>query len=87
MDSQKTCDFCGKSNLKIQGVYKGLFDRKVGEEVVVDTSISMYRCSHCGRILCGSCSKSLGAFKKKRHILSTDYWTECPKCGSEMFNI
>jgi hypothetical protein len=87
MEAKKQCEFCGKSNLKVRGIYKGLFDRKVGEEVIVDSSVKMYRCGNCGRILCESCCKSLGSFKKKKHLFSTDYWTECPKCGSEMFNI
>jgi len=87
MDSIKECSFCKKRNLKVEGIYQGIFDKKVGEKVVIDNTIEMYRCTFCGVVLCKSCCQKQDVFKKKVGIFSTTNWTECPQCGSKMISI
>lgn len=83
-----SCRFCGKTNTKMQAIYQGFIQRKVGEEEVVDDRAGdYYRCTGCGNIMCSTCCNRQNVFKKKVGVFSTKRWSECPKCQAEMVQL
>jgi len=78
-----TCNFCSKTNTKVEGIHVGFFNKKVGEKEVVDKKALFARCIDCGRVLCKDCLSNMGGIKKTWYTTTLT----CPKCSSKMIEI
>ena len=87
------CSFCGNTNTKFEGQYAsscflGMGSTKVGERETINSSAGdFYRCVSCGRFFCQGCYNKLNVSKRKLGVFGNKYWTECPKCQSEVVKL
>lgn len=78
MECAVQCNFCGKGNYHYES------NRRVLDE----TRDSYYRCTSCGKVLCGPCMNKFKTERKQRHVFkATETWNECPSCGGKMLQI
>lgn len=82
------CEFCRNTNTKIEDITTGIWNKKIGEKVVIDKNAgNFYKCVQCRKVFCEKCCERRNAFKKKVEVFSTKRWMECPDCFCDMIKL